>query len=199
MIVRRALVISALTVLLVACGGGDSDDATATPTSPPAATVAATSPATDVPASTATADTSAATTAPAQSTAVEVPATETPAPPAAEATPDAVIAAFVAAGLEAESPRPLTREDYGMAPYVGDGVRFLIPSLGEDSGGRVIQVPDDAERASLVAYYVDLGKSSALFYSHVFEHGDIVVQINGDLADDIAAQYEAALHTVGGD
>jgi len=187
---RRAITATSLILLLVACGGSDSNDATATPTSPPAATEAATVPAavaTDSPAATEAVPP----TAPAEATATE-PAE------AIEVTPEAVIAAFQAAGLEAESARPMTREDYGMAPLVGEGVRFLIPSLGEDAGGRVIQVPDDAERASLIAYYVDLGKSSALFFSHVFEHGDIVVQINGDLADDIAAQYEAALRAVGG-
>ena len=49
-----------------------------------------------------------------------------------------------------------------------------------------------AERRSPVAtYYRDLGKQSAMFFSHVFEVGDVVVQINGRLADDVAAQYEA--------
>jgi hypothetical protein len=56
-----------------------------------------------------------------------------------------------------------------------------------------------AERRSPVAtYYRDLGKQSAMFFSHVFEVGDVVVQINGRLADDVAAQYEAALHAIGG-
>ena len=55
---------------------------------------------------------------------------------------------------------------------------------------------DDHER--LATYYRDLGKQSAMFFSHGCEVGDVVVQINGRLADDVAAQYEAALHAIGG-
>ena len=33
--------------------------------------------------------------------------------------------AFSAAGLEAENLRPMTRDDYGAAPFVGEGTRFL--------------------------------------------------------------------------
>lgn len=123
--------------------------------------------------------------------------TAAPAAPAVSA--DDVIAAFVAAGLEAEGARPMTRDDYGAAPEVGAGVRFLIPSLGADKGGRVIVVPDAGERARLVSFYRDLGAQSALLASHVFEAGAVVVQLNGDLADDVAAGYDAALQTVGGD
>ena len=112
----------------------------------------------------------------------------------ASVTPDDVIAAFQSAGLEADSPTPMTKDDYGMAPMVGDGVRFLIPSLGANMGGRVIVVPDKSERERLVAYYTDLGKQSAAFASHVFQSGDVVVQINGDLPDDQAAQYQDALN-----
>lgn len=185
---RQILVGALLAVALIACGG-DSDDATTSPmTLPTAVTVAvATSPAV-------VADTPAPATAAQEDPTATVP----PVPESSSATPDDVIAAFVAAGLEAESPRPLTREDYGAAPYVGQGVRFLIPSLGEDMGGRIIVVPDAADRERLATYYRDLGKQSAMFFSHVFEVGDVVVQINGRLADDVAAQYEAALQAIGG-
>lgn len=107
--------------------------------------------------------------------------------------PDAVIAAFKAAGLEAEAARPMTKDDYGAAPLVGTGARFLIPSLCADCGGRVIVVADAAERARLVDFYEELGKQSALAFSWVFEKGPVVVQLNGDLPEEQARKYEAAL------
>ena len=39
-----------------------------------------------------------------------------------------------------------------------------------------------------------MGKSSALFFSWVFVKDRIVVQINGDLPEDAARKYEAALN-----
>lgn len=108
-------------------------------------------------------------------------------------TTQQVITAFQKAGLEASKPTPITREGYGMAPLVGKGVRFLIPSLGEDAGGRVFDVPNAAQRTKLARYYTALGEESAMLYSHVFVYKNIVVQINGELSDAKAAKYKAAL------
>jgi hypothetical protein len=113
--------------------------------------------------------------------------------PAGRFTADEVVAAFQAAGLEAESARPLTRDDYQMAPLVGEGLRFLIPSLCEDCGGRVFAVENVEERDRLAKYYLDLPTISAMLFSWVYVRDNIVVQINGDLPDERAAEYERAL------
>ena len=109
-------------------------------------------------------------------------------------TTEKVISAFTAAGLEADSPSPMAREDYKLAPYSRDvaGVRFLMPSLGPDTGGRVFVGPD-ADLTRLETYFTEVGKASAAFYSHVFRHGNALVQITGTLSDAQAAKYEAAL------
>ena len=53
---------------------------------------------------------------------------------------------------------------------------------------------DDLDRTE--AYYDDLGKASALFFSWTFVKGNLLVQINGDLPDAQAHAYEAALNTL---
>lgn len=124
-----------------------------------------------------------------------VPAPTVATKQSAKRSPEQVLEAFRAAGLEAEGVTPLTKDDYGMAPYVGSGFRFLIPSLGEDSGGRVFAVENKAEREQLRQYYEELGKASALFFSWVFvdEANGILVQINGDLPEDQAKRYQAVV------
>ena len=107
-------------------------------------------------------------------------------------TPEDVIAAFKAAGLEAENAYAMAKEDYGLAPAVCDGYRFIIPSLGEDSGGRVYVCSKAGDQKELVTFYTELGKSP-LFFSWVFEKGSVVVQINGDLDEVTAKKYEAAI------
>lgn len=111
-------------------------------------------------------------------------------------TPTDVITAFQEAGLEAETPMPMTADDYGLAPMVGEGVRFLIPSLGEDKGGRVIVTDNSEDAEKLVTYYTSLGEASALFFTWAFRNGNTVVQINGDLPESTARQYEAALNAM---
>lgn len=112
---------------------------------------------------------------------------------AKQITGNEVVAAFKAAGLEAENSYTMTKDDYNISPYVCTGTRFFIPSIGADNGGRVF-VCDTAEDRDLIAnYYTELGKSSALFFSWVFIKDNVVVQINGDLPEETARKYEAAL------
>jgi hypothetical protein len=114
--------------------------------------------------------------------------------PTPQRTASDVIAAFQAAGLEAES-RALTQDDYGAAPYLcADGAqRLLIPSLGADTGGRVFQCADPADATRLKAYYDALGESSALFASYTYQRDGTLVQLTSDLDEATAKQYEAAL------
>ncbi len=111
----------------------------------------------------------------------------------ADPTAQDVISAFKNAGLEAENPTPMGPKNYGFAPYVCKGVRFLIPSLGEDSGGRILACPNAADRDAIAGYYERLAKKSAAFFSWVFVKGNVVVQINGDLEEEKARKYERAI------
>jgi hypothetical protein len=103
------------------------------------------------------------------------------------------IDAFHEAGLESENERPLTKDDYGLAPFVGEGIRFELPSLCDDCGGRVFSFENEEDRDAIAGYYESLGESSALFFSWVFVHDNVVVQINGDLPEEQAREYETAL------
>jgi hypothetical protein len=113
--------------------------------------------------------------------------------PAKSLQPESVITAFKAAGLEAEDVHELAPTEYKLAPYVGRGLRFMLPSHGPDYGGRVFYVTDDADRAKLKAFYVDMGKATAILASYLYERGNILLQIPGDVPLDVARQYEAAL------
>jgi hypothetical protein len=117
------------------------------------------------------------------------------APAPARPTAEATIAAFTAAGLEAERPSKMTRADYGPAPYLAEGTRFLIPSLGADAGGRLF-IGADADLDKLEKHYAELGKASAWFYSHLYRRPGVLVQINGELPDEKAQRYKAALEAV---
>jgi hypothetical protein len=82
--------------------------------------------------------------------------------------------------------------DYGLAPLLArSGVRFLIPSLGADSGGRVMAFRNKDDLRSVKRYYDDLGRGSAALFSWAFanERRLILVQINGDLPRAKALRY----------
>ncbi|MBM4467291.1 MAG: hypothetical protein FJ014_17345 [Chloroflexi bacterium] len=92
----------------------------------------------------------------------------------------------------------MTKDDYGLAPMRAvEAVRFLIPSLCEDCGGRLFSCETQEDVDAMREYYESLSEVSAMFFSWVFVRDNIVVQINGDLPEEQARQYEAALNTIG--
>lgn len=101
--------------------------------------------------------------------------------------------AIQAAGLEFESPRPMTGDDYGLAPVTaGEGIRFLIPSLCPECGGRLMWFDDPQALEMIKIYYETLGENP-LYFSWVFQRDNILLQINGDLPEDQAMLYKTAL------
>ena len=105
-------------------------------------------------------------------------------------TPDQVVAVFQAAGLEVVSPAPMTTNDYGSAPMVAiKAIHFLIPSICESCGGRILSFAN-AKDQKLSADYYNINQS------WVFIKDNILVQINGGLSNDKAGLYETALNSL---
>jgi len=137
---------------------------------------------------------------------IVVTPTSEPATPTSEPSPtlafqewtlEQVVQAFRAAGLEMENPRPMTKDDYGMAPMRAvEATRFLIPSLCPDCGGRIFNFSTQEDLEITKSYYEELGKSSASFFSWLFVKDNILVQINGDLHEELARKYQEALSTL---
>lgn len=96
-------------------------------------------------------------------------------------------------GLEVENATEMTATDYGLAPMLGEGTRFTIPSLGEDKGGRIIVTENATDAKTLSDYYTNLGEQSALFFSWVFTRDNVVIQVNGELPKEQALLYKDAL------
>lgn len=104
---------------------------------------------------------------------------------------------FKKAGLECENTRAMTKDDYGMAPMLAkEGTRFFIPSLGEGSGGRIFSFDKVEDLEKTKEYYESFAKQSAVFFSWLFTKDNILVQINGDLKEEKAKQYQAALENL---
>ena len=138
-----------------------------------------------------------------------VEVTSTPEPPTSTPEPSPTLSfqkwtstevaeAFQSASLEAENTRPMTKDDYGAAPMRAiEGTRFIVPSICPDCGGRIMSFSNQEDLEITKAYYEEIGKNSAILFSWVFVKDNILVQINGSLAEEKAKQYESALLTLG--
>ena len=105
------------------------------------------------------------------------------------------IAAFQLAGLEAENPRPLTRDDYGTIPFVGRATSFQIPSLGPDKGGRIF-VGSPEQIDGLTAHFAEQARASPAPHPYIFTIDNLLIEISGDMKAAQAAKYEAALQAM---
>jgi hypothetical protein len=109
-----------------------------------------------------------------------------------------VVNAFKAAGLEVENPRPMSKpQDYGAAPTIdAEATQFTIPSTGEGGGGgrgHVYSFASEDDLEKMVQYYANASTDN---FSWVYVRDNVLVQVDGQLPEEKAKQYEAALGNV---
>jgi hypothetical protein len=105
--------------------------------------------------------------------------------------PPQVVAAFKAAGLEIENPTLLAKpKDAGLPVTYTDATSFAIPSAGGSDAGRIYSFASESDLEKMVDYYA---QASADAFSWVYVRDNILVRLNGELAEEKAKQYEAAL------
>jgi hypothetical protein len=107
-----------------------------------------------------------------------------------------IVLRFKQAGLEAEDPRPMTPDDYGLAPILcqDNSMRFFIPSLGANAGGRVFVCPSTDEVDELKLFYAEQGQRNPELRSWTFDNDRVLIQLNGGLPQEQAERYGAVLN-----
>jgi hypothetical protein len=85
-------------------------------------------------------------------------------------------------------------EDYGAAPMIDiEAAQFDIPSVGEDGRAHIYSFASEGDLEKMIKYYAD---ASADNFSWVYVKDNILVQIDGRLAEEKAKLYEAAIGNV---
>jgi len=108
-------------------------------------------------------------------------------------TADKIIQQFKNDSLEIGQVSDLANKEFGNVRK--EGKRILIPSLGDDAGGRlfIFNKVEDLEKAK--AYYDGLSNSGPLFYSHTHQNELVLLQMNGDMEDAEFKKYAISLDT----
>ncbi|PEA21683.1 stress protein [Bacillus cereus] len=106
-------------------------------------------------------------------------------------TVNSIISEFKSAGLQAENPTGLPEKKFGNLRK--EGKRIIVPALGEDKGGRLFEITKKDDLEKVKKYYDELGNSSPLFFSHTYEKGNVLLQMNGDMKDEEFAKYKDVL------
>lgn len=93
-----------------------------------------------------------------------------------------VVQQFKDDGLEVGEISELPSREFGDTRI--EGIRIAIPSIG-DVGARVFLFDNDEDLAAAKAYYDD----SASYYSHTYQVGHFLLQMNGDMNDEDFKKY----------
>ena len=80
-----------------------------------------------------------------------------------------IIEAFKSAGLEAENHLILNKRVW---KYKRRRKRILIPSLGENAGGRIFKFGNETDLQQAKSYYDELGNAGSMFFSHTYSKGN---------------------------
>lgn len=105
-----------------------------------------------------------------------------------------LVSEFTTAGLSVGGPSTMAASDFGMAPYVSQ--EAMIFEVEDEMNARVFKVTKSSDLNTLKAYYDDLGKASALFFSHTYAKGEYLIQMNGDIPKATFDKYVEVMNKV---
>lgn len=109
---------------------------------------------------------------------------------------DAVIKGFEKEGLELGEISTLTDSEFGDVKE--KGLRILIPSLGDDIGGRLYKFHDPAGLKTAKDFYADINDLGPTRYVHTHSSGDLLLQMSGDMPKEDFEAYAAVLDELTG-
>lgn len=112
----------------------------------------------------------------------------------ASLTTEDVIQKFKDDGLEVGGTSDLEDKEFGNMRK--EGKRILIPSLGEDAGGRLFLFKNEKDLAQAKSYYDELGNAGPMFYSHTHQKGNFLLQMNGDMSDSNFNKYADSMDSL---
>ena len=105
-----------------------------------------------------------------------------------------VVQAFRDAGLEVGESYPVEQEpgweERPVPRTYEEATRFLLPSLGEDAGGRVFVFGSETDLHAVRDFYEGLAPSAR---PYVYVEGLVLVQVSNQLPEDEAERYSTVL------
>ncbi|UXR31870.1 hypothetical protein [Staphylococcus simulans] len=99
-------------------------------------------------------------------------------------------------GLTVNEEREMTRHDYGIAPMKAkEGVIFGVEKGYDDQymNGRLMKFDNKDDLEQTKKYYDEVGKESALLYSHTYSKDDFLLQMNGEIDDKTFEKYKKSM------
>lgn len=97
-------------------------------------------------------------------------------------------------GLKVQNLHKMSHEDFGLAPMKAEEAKMF--TVEDKKNGRIMKFKNEDDLKDTKKYYDDLGKSSAAFYSHTYAKDNFLIQMNGEIKEDVFNKYKDAINKV---
>lgn len=104
-----------------------------------------------------------------------------------EVTVDSLIKSFEEKGLSVKNVKKMSHEDYGPAPMKSKEAKQFV--VDKDMNARLFYYDNEKDLKEMKKYYDELGKESAILYSHTFTKGKFLMQANGSIDEKVFKKY----------
>lgn len=104
-----------------------------------------------------------------------------------EVTVDSLIKSFEEKGLSVKNVKKMSHEDYGPAPMKSKEAKQFV--VDKDMNARLFYYDNENDLKEMKKYYDELGKESAMLYSHTFTKGKFLMQANGSIDEKVFKKY----------
>lgn len=106
--------------------------------------------------------------------------------------PSKIINGFKDDGLSVKNEKEMKKDDYGAAPMKAEKAKMFEVEDGKNA--RLLMFKSDDDLQETKKYYDELGKSSAILYSHTYSKNNYLLQMNGEIDDNTFNKYKKSLN-----
>lgn len=111
-----------------------------------------------------------------------------------EVSLDDIVQGFKDEKLTVQNLRDMKKDDFGFAPMTSEKAKIF--TVESDHNARIFKFKNKEDLKELKKYYDELGKKSAIFYSHTYSKGDYLIQMNGDVNEELFNKYKKKMDKI---
>ncbi len=104
-----------------------------------------------------------------------------------EVTIDSLIKSFEAKGLSVKDAKKMSHEDFGPAPMKSKEAKQFV--VEKDMNARLFYYDNEDDLKEMKKYYDELGRESAMLFSHTHTKGKFLIQANGSIDEKVFKKY----------
>ncbi|MCG7340133.1 hypothetical protein MHZ36_12625 [Staphylococcus sp. ACRSN] len=102
-----------------------------------------------------------------------------------------IIKGFKDDDLNVNDEKKMTHDDFGAAPMKAIDARIFI--VNGNNHSRLLKFKNESDLKQTKIYYDELGKESAILYSHTYSKEKYLIQMNGEVDDHTFEKYKKSM------